>query len=469
MPWGRFIVLPTWCGKGPSSHETDAIATPNLNNLPGEILINIAEYLQPQIFPASDPERTYTSTDGMTCQYYPWAPHFPASYRHHHDEVKGFRRRHADRKTLVHLRRGGRPKPCRDVINFSLTSRRIFFALYVSRYRAPVAVGNRSVRSLLANIAKRNHLQDFVREMTVVYDMFEQSSCESWNWFPLLRLKNRINADALELKILRSLDVALEPWVKEPKHVVEWCRLLPKLPALERISFKHFRGLELHLPHLPRITEAHFYNCAPWNSSWRATRPQAESILKKLPALRSLAAYNSLHASWGVDDCKSQHFDHIAPHLEFLGWSHKHSGACLNSFLEAEVPLSRLTMVKRLSLCWYHFVSYVLRTGDGPERDDFMPSLETFELHTVFKIPSWYLGGRSQGVSSPQLASVLGWIETRCHTESNRIRIVDLRAVGLTPKGKPPLTDVGEVLTDYQKRLRRLGVELLVADDHVCG
>ncbi|KAH0433888.1 hypothetical protein CcaCcLH18_05640 [Colletotrichum camelliae] len=470
MLWSRFLVLPIRSDKGPSSHDTDAIVTPNLNTLPGEILVKIAEYLHldsPEIFPASEPERTYTSTDGTICQYYPWAPHFPGSYRHPNERGRGYYRRHADRDTLAHLHKGGRPRPCRDVINFSLTSRRIFSAFQVYSYRAPVAVGHSNVRKLLSNITKSNRLQDSVREMAVVYDMVEQASCKPRNWFPLFRLKKRINSDTLEFRSLRSLDIALEPWVKEPKHVAVWCKLLPKLPALERISFKHFRGLELHLPHLPRITEAHFYNCAAW-CHWRARtmRQQPRRVLSRLPALRSLGVYNSFSTHDGALYWAPDTFDRIMARLEFLAWSHKHSSSCLDGYIEAEIPVSSLKKVKRLSLCWYHFVNFALRTRDSEEQDDFMPSLETFELHTAFEIRAWWEPGLVLGVSSTELLIVLGWLEARCQVESSKIRIVDLRAVGLVWKAEPPFTTIGVILTDYQKRLRDLGVELLF---YVCG
>ncbi|KAF6800931.1 hypothetical protein CSOJ01_12149 [Colletotrichum sojae] len=250
-----------------------------------ELLIRIAEYVDQDYvtFAPTDKILNYTTTQGQRARfrvsglgdddayYNVWNPSGHAKWRAKHTRKIG------------------------DVLNLALANRRMLEACEPALYGRLVLRGDErgrlaSLRWILSET--KSYLQKYILHM-VNEERGSSPDYKLWDevgisFGPVFR----------NFKVLASLDIYTERggnehWREDKKRTARWCRILPELTSLRRLSMTGFGGFS-EFPLMPQLQEACFHHCDAaedfngdrYEGVWGA-------ILKNLPALRTLVNDNS--------------------------------------------------------------------------------------------------------------------------------------------------------------------------------
>ncbi|KAF6826503.1 hypothetical protein CPLU01_09620 [Colletotrichum plurivorum] len=232
-----------------------------------------------------------------------------------------------------HMRKNG------DVLNLALANKRMLEACEPVLDGQLVLRGDErgrlaSLRRILSET--KPYLQKYVSN-TVIEERGSSTVYRLWDevgisFGPIFR----------DFTALTSLDIYTEGgyflhFEENKKRTARWCRILPELTSLRRLSMTGFAEVD-EFPLLPQLQEAYFHWCEPSEEFERGQFGGVwGAILKNLPALRTLVNNHSFGdiPDGGFRACKDT--------LETLVWDSSYYGFPEQALLE-------LTCLKHLTV-----------------------------------------------------------------------------------------------------------------------
>ncbi|KAF6800932.1 hypothetical protein CSOJ01_12150 [Colletotrichum sojae] len=413
--------------------------TPQLGSLPMELLAQIVHYLDQgrDVLGPADQFVDYTT---VQCQ--------PGRFRHVCD--KNTKYRIWDDKTTPQMNppayfwankaghvltaHGFSSQAMRkgkeaDVRSLALSSRRMFDACEEALYGRAYLYG--SMPDGLASLRRRffetrPHLRKCVSHMIV----------SDWrSTRRLFRPKDLVEASfgsvLCDFTALTNLEIRVEAKtcdngkILNRKRTSEWCRILPEIASLKRLSMTGFEGLEI-FPLLPRLEEACFHFCkAPDDDSGWC------KILKNLPTLRTLVNERSIKCA--TRDCSSAFKDT----LETLEWDYYYP-----SEWNIIIAVQDLGCLKHLKIGSVRMLWAMENSSWFPMLRNLTQTVETLDLYTPRRSAASYYQyhhqfGHIYGDRAPEQGKCLCktcpyargfWqmLEDRCPTMWKSVRLIRL-------------------------------------------
>lgn len=281
-----------------------------LNDLPTEILIHIAGYLVQYHadYVLADDFLDYTTSQGQLGRFRvcPDVGQYDI--------------------TTTRLISRCLPYMCKkeDVLNLACSNKRMREVCEPVLYNHLVLHANNPTR--LASLKQalgetKPYLRKYVSHMTIEdYSAYHPRYQNS----PEIRIEALLGSVFRGFKALTNLEIRMSPvtivedyWNISKKRNSEWCRILPELTSLRRLSMTGVDGF-YEFPLLPQVQEACFDNCGQFENRREPKRRSLSwgAILKNLPALHTLVSTDSFK------QVEAEDFIAVRDTLETLYWDH---------------------------------------------------------------------------------------------------------------------------------------------------
>ncbi|GJC83491.1 hypothetical protein ColLi_06329 [Colletotrichum liriopes] len=272
----------------------------SLEEFPLEILAEIAGHVAQDsiVLPETQQAFRYTTKSGESQQYWPWL------FWTTKERIKnGY--------IVIHTYNKQLEENNNNILNLSLTCSRIAQACERALYQVAIVGGTnyRQLHRFLDTITKKSstHLQRYVAHMAVTYAFGKRFGQHTSRMSQ--EILTSLGSGALKMQALRSLELTQKNG-RLLYHLDSWYMLLPTLPLLERLTLRGFRKVDINFPTLPRLKEAHFYECSSSDSEHTT-----KTLLEKTPSLRTLVNFDTFG--------KVSHdaFEPVRETLETLAWA----------------------------------------------------------------------------------------------------------------------------------------------------